>query len=92
MPVSDDANVFDVIIDEWNSYQNSSAGMGKAVVVESVKSNAVSQKEAASLKKASKSISESCMNNLVTVEAGWNTFTLQNFSKPFISGVAINAP
>lgn len=92
LPVSGDANVFDVIIDEWNSYQNSSAGMGKAVVVESVKSNAVSQKEAASLKKASKSISESCMNNLVSVEAGWKTFTSQNFSKPFISGVAINAP
>jgi thiamine biosynthesis lipoprotein ApbE len=92
LPVSDDSDVFDVILDEWNAYQNSTSGMGKAVVVENIKSNAVSQKEAASLKKTSKSISESCLNNLATVEAGWNTFTAQNFSKPFKSGVAINAP
>tara|TARA_R110002124_G_scaffold285065_2_gene463145 strand:- start:9900 stop:10445 length:546 start_codon:yes stop_codon:yes gene_type:complete len=94
LPFGEEENpdVLDVIIDEWNAYQNSSAGMGKAVVVENIKSNAFSQKEAASLKKASKSVSESCMNNLVTVEAGWNTFSAQSFSKPFISGVAINAP
>lgn len=89
---SETSDVFDVIIGEWNAYQNSSSGMGKAVFVENLKSNVVSQKEASSLKKSAKSISESCINNLVTVEAGWNTFTDQNFSKPFISGVAINAP
>jgi thiamine biosynthesis lipoprotein ApbE len=92
LPVSKDSDVFDVLIGEWNAYQNATSGMGKAVVVENIKSNAVSQKEVAPLKKASKSVLESCMNNLVTVEAGWQTFTDQSYSKPFLSGVAINAP
>jgi hypothetical protein len=89
---SGDSDVLEVIIDEWNAYQNSSNGMGKAVIVENIKSNAVSQKDAPSLKKASKSISESCMNNLVTVEAGWDTFSQNTSYTPFLSGVAINAP
>ncbi|MEQ9279329.1 MAG: hypothetical protein RLN83_07500 [Balneola sp.] len=89
---SDDSDVLEVIIDEWNAYQSSSNGMGKAVVVENVKPNAVSQKEVASLKKASNSVSESCMNNLVNIEAGWNTFSQNTAYTPFLSGVAINAP
>jgi len=89
---SDDSNVLEVIIDEWNAYQSSSNGMGKAVVVENVKPNAVSQKEVASLKKTSNSVSESCMNNLVNIEAGWNIFSQNTSSIPFESGVAINAP
>jgi len=89
---SETSDVFDVIIDEWNAYQNSSAGMGKAVIIETAKSNAVQQNEAPNLNKASKSVSASCMNNLVTIEAGWNTFSQNTSSLPFISGVAINAP
>ena len=89
---SDDSDVLEVIIDEWKAYQSSSNGMGKAVVVENVKPNAVSQKEVASLKKASNSVSESCMNNLVNIEAGWNTFSQNTAYTPFLSGVAINAP
>ena len=89
---SDDSDVLEVIIDEWKAYQSSSNGMGKAVVVENVKPNAVSQKEVASLKKASNSVSESCMNNLVNIEAGWDTFSQNTSSIPFESGVAINAP
>jgi len=89
---SESSNVLEVIIDEWNAYQNSSAGMGKAVIIETAKSNAVQQNEAPNLNKASKSVSASCMNNLVTIEAGWNTFSQNTSSLPFISGVAINAP
>lgn len=89
---SDDSDVLEVIIDEWKAYQSSSNGMGKAVVIENIKPNAVSQKEVASLKKGANSISESCMNNLVNVEAGWDTFSQNTSSIPFESGVAINAP
>lgn len=89
---SESSDVLEVIIDEWNAYQNSSAGMGKAVIVETVKSNAVQQNDAPSLNKASKNVSASCMNNLVIIEAGWNTFSQNTSSTPFLSGVAINAP
>lgn len=89
---SDNTDVLEVIIDEWNAYQTSSNGMGKAVVIENVKPSAVSQKEAASVKKASNSISESCLNNLVNLDAGWDIFSQNTSSIPFESGVAINAP
>lgn len=92
LPMSDENSVLEVIIDQWNAYQNATAGMGKAVITESTKSNALPQKEGFSQKKISKVISESCLNNLVTVESGWNTFTAQNLPVPFKSGVAINAP
>lgn len=89
---SENSNVFEVIIDEWNAYQSSSNGMGKAVILETVKSNAVQQNEGPSLSKASKTVSASCLNNLVTLEAGWKTFSQITSSTPFESGVAINAP
>ena len=89
---SDDSNVLEVIIDEWKAYQSSSNGMGKAVVIENIKPNAVSQKEASSLKKGANSISETCMNNLVSIESGWDTFSQNTSYTPFLSGVAINAP
>lgn len=92
LPVSDDDSVLEVIIDQWNAYQNAAAGMGKAVITENVKSNAISQKDGLSQKKFTKVISETCLNNLVSVEAGWNSFTAQKLPVPFKSGVAINAP
>lgn len=92
LPFGEEENVLDVIIDEWNAYQNSSNGMGKAVIIETVKSNAVQQNEALNSSKASKSVSASCMNNLVTLEAGWKIFSQITSSTPFESGVAINAP
>ncbi|XWN37362.1 MAG: hypothetical protein ROO71_00275 [Balneola sp.] len=85
-------DVLEVIIDEWNAYQTSSNGMGKAVVIENVKPSAVSQKEAASVKKASNSISESCLNNLVNLDAGFGLYSQSTSYTPFLSGVAINAP
>ena len=89
---SDDSDILEVIIDEWKAYQSSSSGMGKAVIIENIKPNAISQKEAGSLKKVANSISESWMNNLVTIEAGWDTFSQNTSYTPFLSGVAINAP
>jgi hypothetical protein len=89
---SENSDVLEVIIDEWNAYQNSSAGMGKAVIIESAKSNAVQQNEIPTLSKASKSVSASCINNLVSIEADWNTLSQNTTSTPFLSGVAINAP
>ncbi len=91
-PFSEGEDVYRVIIDEWNAYQNSAAGMGKAVITENVKSNAVSQKEISTLKKSAETVSESCMNNLVGVEINWAILTGEVSHKPFQSGVAINAP
>ncbi|MFY0683291.1 MAG: hypothetical protein JXR20_01965 [Balneola sp.] len=89
---SGDSDVLEVIIDEWNAYQNSSNGMGKAVIIESAKSNAVQQNEALSLSKATKRASVSCRSNSVLLETDWNIFSHNNSSTPFESGVAINAP
>jgi hypothetical protein len=61
-------------------------------VIENIKPNAVSQKEASSLKKGANSISETCMNNLVSIESRWDTFSQNTSYTPFLSGVAINAP
>ncbi len=93
-PLSDDSHsdIFDVLIKEWEDYQNSNAGMGKAVLLEPAKTGAIQQSEAKNLSKSVKTVAASCLNNLVKVEAGWETFTSTTSQTPHLSGVAINAP
>lgn len=92
LPLGETDDVLEVLISEWNAYQSSATGMGKAVMVENVKSNAVSQKEITPLKKATGTASGSCINNLIQIEADWNIYSGRNLTSPFISGIAINAP
>lgn len=94
LPVSEDTNALDVIIQEWNAYQTASSGMGKAVIIENAKSNAISQKETSPLKKPVKAVSESCLKNPIKIETNWDILTGQKSHSytPFLSGVAINAP
>ncbi len=92
LPFSEGEDAYRVIIDQWNAYQNSAAGMGTAVITENIKSNAVSQKEISTLKKSPKTVSESCIKNLVGLETNWEILTGEVSQRPFQSGVAINAP
>ncbi|MEX0722771.1 MAG: hypothetical protein WD053_02785 [Gracilimonas sp.] len=89
----DENEVFRVLLKEWNAYQSSSSGMGKAVLIKQTQPNSVLPVDGFSF--GTKSVSQ--QHNVVIADAGislkheiapTNSFHLI----PISGGTAINAP
>ncbi len=88
---SDKDQVFDLLITEWNAYQNSSTGMSKAVMPETSKSSAV-QLDGKTLSKATAASAPDCSASGLPVLNSWDAMIPPNTLLPLQSGIAINAP
>ncbi len=88
---SDKDEVYNLLITEWKSYQNSASGMGKAVIVENNKVSAI-QKDGKTQNNKAISVSSGCDSSKLQKIQSWDTIVPSFDFAPLQSGISINAP